>query len=99
MMMIYRPAKFHADRCQVAEIIYNQTEKKTATNVPFRTNRWRAVIKDCILEVLYCWSYLQTRSLARPLCDSRAICFYKRRIVDCIIKLISQGRMSALGGG
>jgi len=47
MMMIYRPAKFHADRCQVAEIIYNQTEKKTATNVPFRTNRWRAVIKDC----------------------------------------------------
>jgi len=28
------------------------------------------------LDVLYYWSYWQTRNITRPLCDSRATCFY-----------------------
>jgi len=29
---------------------------------------------ELALDVLYYWSYWQTRSIARPLCDSRATC-------------------------
>ena len=75
----------------VAEIICNQTEKKTATNRPFRTNRWRVIIKDCTWGIVLLELFTDTKHLC--------LCYYKRRIVDCIIKLISQGRMSALVGG
>ena len=32
---MYHHAKFHADRCHRRQDISNQTEKKTATNIPF----------------------------------------------------------------
>ena len=29
---------------------------------------------ELVLDILYCWSYWLTRSITRPLCDSRATC-------------------------
>jgi len=43
---VYHRVKFHADRCYRRRDICNGTEKKTATNISFHTNVWRA-IKDC----------------------------------------------------
>jgi len=55
-----------------------QTDKQTSCHGIVRTTHTRRAVKTA-LEVLYYWSnesnYWQTRSIARPLCDSRATCF------------------------
>jgi len=59
--------------------------KTTEQNLIVCTSKSEADVtnnkKKPVLEVLYYWhneaNYWQTRSIARPLCDSRAFCFYR----------------------
>ena len=47
------------------------TTKRTERNLFVRNGKSEA---DIALDVLFCWSYWQTQSIARPLCDGRATC-------------------------
>jgi len=58
-----------------------QTDRRTEFLYQYRASVcWRAI--KTAFEVLYYWrneaNYFQTRSIARPLCDSRASCFLPR---------------------
>jgi len=39
---------------------------------------------DLALDVLHYWSYWQARRIARPLCDSRATCWYVYHLLRCL---------------
>ena len=48
-------------------------EKRTEFNLIVRSRKSEA---ELVLDVLYCWTYWQTRSLARHVCDSRLLVLY-----------------------
>ena len=88
----HRAPRIRESTCtfDTTSMIDHNEEKRTKQNLIVRSRKPEA---ELALDVLYYWSYLQTWSITRPLCDSRAACSYM--LLRTLISTIS-GRIMLL---